>query len=312
MDLKAILLNEIVKNGHAKSNGNRIWNMANRSFLQLTPEMSQAFLNLINFEPYKQNVFNVEIKLLKDQLPSFLKDIGKEPFNLIDIGCGEGSKAKELIKALDGKTKVRYCPISSDNFLINIAAANVHGGDFKNLAEIKPVVADFDSISEVSSLMRTSEFRRNVILLHGSILASYEINEYLFNLSRAMLPGDYIMIGNSIRKGERLVGIEKYKSPIFKKWFMPLMGLLGFNENEIEYDARFNQIRVEGFFRIKKAKKIKHEEKEIEFKKGDEILVAILYKYYLEELETFIKMYFNQAKMVKSSNDEYMMALCKK
>jgi len=208
--------------------------MANRSFLQITPEISQAFLNLINFEPYKQKVFNVEIKLLKDNISSFLKEIGPESFNLIDIGCGDGSKAREIIKSLNGETKVRYCPISSDKFLINIAAENVRGGNFKNLAEIKQIVSDFDKISDAASLMRINEFQRNVMLLHGSILASYEINEYLFNLSRAMLPGDYIVIGNSIRNGERLVEIEKYKNKVFMKWFVPLMVLLGFNEDEVE------------------------------------------------------------------------------
>jgi len=312
MDIKSKLLNEMIKNGHEETNGINVWNMANRSFLQITPEISQAFLNLINFEPYKQKVFNVEIKLLKDNISSFLKEIGPESFNLIDIGCGDGSKAREIIKSLNGETKVRYCPISSDKFLINIAAENVRGGNFKNLAEIKQIVSDFDKISDAASLMRINEFQRNVMLLHGSILASYEINEYLFNLSRAMLPGDYIVIGNSIRNGERLVEIEKYKNKVFMKWFVPLMVLLGFNEDEVEYDARFNQIRVEGFFKIKKDKKINHEGREIEFRKGDEILVAILYKYYFEELQTFIRMYFSQAKFFKSSDDEYMIALCKK
>lgn len=313
MDIKGRIIAELVKNGYAESNGNRIWNLANRSFLQLTPEMSQAFLDLIKYKPYRENVFNVEVRLFRENLQDFIKHINQEQqFNLIDIGCGDGSKAKELIRALKGKPKIRYCPVSADTYMINIAIANVNQGGFENIAEFLPQVLDYGNLGEISRIIRTKEFRKNVILLHGSILASYEINDYLFNLKNSMSSEDYIIIGNSIRKGERLVGLEKYKDPVFRNWFMHLLKNLGFGEDEVEYDARFNEMRIEGFFKLKKSKKIKYDGKEIEFRKGDEILVAVLYKYYLEELEKFFKMYFSSVKIVKDPEDEYMIALCKK
>ena len=313
MVIREVIFKELIKNGYSKSNGKKIWDIANRSLLNLTPEQAKAFLKLKNFKPYKKNVFDREVKLIKDNIGKFIEKIGtNKQFNLIDIGCGDGTKAKEFIRALRNKVKIRYCPISPDEYLINVAINNIKKGKFKNTIEYKPCKADFESLDKVASLMRSKKFQKNVILLHGSILASYEINDYLFKLSTDMLKGDYIIIGNGIRKGERLVNLDLYKNKIFGNLFSPLMKSLGFKKNEIEQDARFGKMRVEGFFKIKVYKKVIHKGKVIEFNKGDEIIVAILYKYYLEELENFFKMYFSEVNIVKDSEDEYILALCKK
>ena len=313
MVIREVIFKELIKNGYSKSNGKKIWDIANRSLLNLTPEQAKAFLKLKNFKPYKKNVFDREVKLIKDNIGKFIEKIGtNKQFNLIDIGCGDGTKAKEFIRALRNKVKIRYCPISPDEYLINVAINNIKKGKFKNTIEYKPYKADFESLDKVASLIRSKKFQKNVILLHGSILASYEINDYLFKLSTDMLKGDYIIIGNGIRKGERLVNLDLYKNKIFGNLFSPLMKSLGFKKNEIEQDARFGEMRVEGFFKIKVYKKVIHKGKVIEFNKGDEIIVAILYKYYLEELENFFKMYFSEVNIVKDSEDEYILALCKK
>ncbi|OIO81354.1 hypothetical protein AUJ84_01425 [Candidatus Pacearchaeota archaeon CG1_02_32_132] len=311
MDTKGILINELIKRGYSESNKNRIWNMANRSLLHLTPEMSKVFLKLLDYPPYKKNVFEVELNLVNDNAKLFLKTIGDKPFNLIDIGCGNGMKAKEFIKNMHGKPNIKYCPISGCSFLTDVAIENIKKGNFTNIAEFKPHIADYKEVDEFAGIIRTDDFQKNVFLLHGSILASYEINDFLFKLSKSMFSGDYIIIGNGIRKGERLVDIDKYKNQVFKDWLIHLMKYLGFSEDEVEYDARFNEKRVEFFFKIKKDKKISHEDKEMQFKKGDEIIVFILYKYYMEELENFFKMYFCDVKMVKDEHDEYTLALCK-
>ena len=101
MDLKGIIFKELIKNGNSKSNGKSIWNIANRSFLHLTPELSKGFLNLIKSEVYKKGIFDNEVKLIKDSTKKFIEKIGTDtPFNLVDIGCGDGTKAKEFIKAI--------------------------------------------------------------------------------------------------------------------------------------------------------------------------------------------------------------------
>lgn len=313
MDVKGIIFKELIKNGNSKSDGKSMWNIANRSFLHLTPELSKGFLNLVESEVYKKGIFNNEVKLIKDNTKKFIGKIGTDqPFNLIDIGCGNGIKAREFIKGLNGKPNIRYCPVSPSKYMIDLAIKNVKEKKFKNVVTFEPFIGDYRSLGKVTSMMRSNEFKKNIILLHGSIIASYEINDYLFDLSKSMFAGDYVIIGNGIRKGERFVGIEKYKIKEFDNWFMPLLREIGFKDDEIEYSAEFRNSRMESFYGIKVDKKIKHDNKEIKFKKGDEILVFKLYKYYLKELDKFFKMYFSTVEIAKDPKDEYILALCKK
>ena len=171
MNIRDIVFKELIRNGYSESKGKKIWNIANRSFLHLTPEMSKRFLNLRKFKPYKEGIYDRELELFRKHAPDFLERIGTgEPFNLIDIGCGDGAKAKEFIDALKGRIEVRYCPVSPDKHLIDVAIKNIKSGKFKNVT-YKSHVADFGDLSEVATLMRSIKFQKNVVLLHDSVLA---------------------------------------------------------------------------------------------------------------------------------------------
>jgi len=312
MAIKDILVKELVRNGYSEDSGVKRWNLANRSLLNATPELSKGFLQMMDFNVYRRAIFERELNLIKDSVPEFMAKIGDEPFNLIDLGCGNGEKAKEFIKNM-GNIKVRYCAISSSDHLAGLAAENISKENFSNVSDVISHIGHYDKVDGILSKMRNSNFQRNVILLHGSILASYEINDFLFNLSNAMLPGDFIIIGNAIRTGEdRLTNIEVYKDEAFHRWFMHVMKELGFKEDEIEYDAMFGNSRIESFYRLKKDKELKSDEENIFLKAGDEVMVFFLYKYYQEELEKFLKMYFKEVSISKDSENEYILALCSK
>jgi hypothetical protein len=87
---------------------------------------------------------------------------------------------------------------------------------------------------------------------------------------------------------------------------------MGFNESDITFDARFGNSRIEFFYTINKDFGKKVDGKLIEFKKGDEFVVAALYKYYVEDFENFCKMYFENPKIVTDKDKEYALVVCKK
>ena len=151
-----------------------------------------------------------------------------------------------------------------------------------------------------------------MVFLLGCTLSNFEINDFLFNLSSSMFERDYIVIGNGIRTGPRLVSLETYKNKVFDNWFINLMQELGFKKNEVKYCARFTNSKLECFYTIKVNKKIKHLGKEVEFKKGDQIVVAFLYKYYENELKDFASRYFSNVKVLKDPENEYALLICKK
>jgi len=131
-------------------------------------------------------------------------------------------------------------------------------------------------------------------------------------MNRDLKEGDVLVMGNGVRVGERLVDIDKYRDKSFHSWFKYLMFGLGFKENEIEFDARFGNSRVEFVYQIKKDLSQKIDGKTVNFKIGDEFVVGTLYKYYAEEFEKFCKMYFKNPQIVTDKDNEYALVVCKK
>ncbi len=311
-NFRGMLFKELVKKGYSEFKGRRIWDIANRSFLYGNDELAKKFLEFRSFPRYKKTIVDIEVGLIKDNAGRFLSGLGEDAFNLIDMGCGDGSKAIELIRELDKSYKIRFCPIHINEYLINLALDNIKKEGFESVKEFKSYVSYLDSFDEVADLLRDKKYKRNVVLLLGSILASFEIHSYLFKMSQAMHSGDYLIIGNSIRTGERFSNLELYKSSVFENWFRPIIIELGFENNEVDYDARFENGRVELFFKVKVNKSLEHDGKKFYFKKGDEIVAAVLYKYYEYELKDFCRMYFRDVEIAVDVDNEHSLILCRK
>ena len=313
MVFKKELLKHLIRVGPSMKNGNRVWDIAHRKFLYMNSELVKKFLALRSYPRYKEIIIHKEIDLLKKLKGSFINQISETNFNLIDLGCGDGTKSKaffELFK--ESKSNIRFVPVSVSKELTELTVKNIQNENISRVSKFVPRIACFEEADEIISELRSNDYQKNVILLLGSILASFDINEYLFNLSNAMFPGDVLIIGNGIRKGERLVNLQMYKDSVFKDWTFPLMKELGFNENEVEYDVRFNSVRIEAFYKLKVDKTVDFDGRKIEFKSGDEIMVAKLYKYFPDELEKFCKFYFSNVDILKDSEEEYALVVCKK
>jgi len=301
--------------GHGLANGNRLWDIAERKHLYFTDELAKGFLNIRASEKYQKGVSQREAALLLEQQQKLCEVVGDKPFNLIDICCGDGEKVIELLKVLPCKPKqIRYVPVNVSKHLVNLAHKRVAAEKFKSVGAYEPHVGEWDgrAVAGLVGRLRNRKYGRNVILLLGSVIASFEINDYLFEVSQGMFDGDYLVIGNGIRTGERLTQLGIYQDKIFRDWSFPLMKYLGFSEKDVSFDARFGNTRVELFYTLKTDKNVKHDGKEIAFKKGDEILVAYLHKYFERELKKFCEMYFSSVELVKDKDSEYALVICKK
>lgn len=313
MELKGTLLKEIIKHGYSKENDSRIWNIGDRSFRYINKEMALAFLKLRDHPRYKATITEIEIKLLQSHIQEFLKNIGDYEFNLIEMGCVDGTKAKIIINSLDKKTKFRYCPINVNEYLVRLTTENIKKESFPNILDYAPRIAkNFESLDQIGPALRNSKYQKNVFLLLGSSIASFDINHYLFRLSQSMLPGDILIIGNGIRTGPRLANLETYQHHAFNDWLIHLMRELGFKDEEVEYNARFENNRLETYYTIKTDKIIGHEKTQLELKKGDKIIVSFLYKYYDNELKDFCEMYFDKVEIVKDESNEYALIKCER
>lgn len=315
--LHDMLLQGFLKNGFAKTNGNKSWELTDLQYLSLTDDMAKGFLSFSTTASYRKQFFELELRLIKEQANLISKSIGNEPFNLIDIYCGDGFKASELIKELVSKNKnlrICYCPLNASQYLLDTAMENVKKAEIANVVDYKPFLSTGDgrSLRHISAMLKPGEFKKNVVVILGGVIACFDINEYLFELNRDLHKGDILIIGNGVRVGERLVDIEKYKDNAFHNWFKHVMLAMGFTEKDIQFDARFGNSRVEFLYRLKKDFVKELDGKKVEFKSGDEFVVAALYKYYSEEFEKFCKMYFANSNVLTDKDKGYALVVCKK
>jgi len=201
MELKTELFGELVKKGYAEcGDGRRVWDVANRGLLYKTDEQAKAFLKLRDHPRYRATIINIEIDLLKKMAGKFVKKVGDRPCNLIDMGCGDGKKAKEFISILGGVGDIRYCPASPNKMLVKLALDNVKEKGFDNVKDYKEFVGGLRFLHNIIESVRDEGRDRNVVLLLGNILASFDIHDYLFHLSNSMKQGDCLVIGKSNRE----------------------------------------------------------------------------------------------------------------
>lgn len=314
MGIKDDLMKSLVKSGYAKLKNNKVWDIAERRFLYMTPELAKGFLALRKFDIYKRQIINRETALIHAHAKMLSKNIGKGPFNLVDIFCGDGKKAIEFVRALGDKVKIRYCPVNVNKYLTNLAVKNMKKAGFKNIISYNPRICDCNGreFRELEVSLKDKVFNRNVILLLGSVVASFEINDYLFEASKGMGKKDMLIIGNGVRKGDRLVNIKNYKHKGFDDWFFNLMNEIGFKRKDLIFDAKFNGVRVEMFYKLRRNVTIEHKNNKMDFKKGDEILTFFLYKYYAKELDEICDRYFKKNKIVLDKDEEHALAICMK
>ncbi|MBS3084246.1 L-histidine N(alpha)-methyltransferase [Candidatus Pacearchaeota archaeon] len=316
--LHDLLLRAFLKNGFAQTNGNKSWELTELQYLSLTDDFAKGFLSFSNNIKYRKQFFELEVEMIRQYSDVIFESIGNNNFNLIDIYCGDGLKAIELIKCINskanGKIRICYCPLNASQYLLDLAVSNVKKAGISNVIEYKPLLSAGDgrSLRLIANNIKSEDFKKNVIMMTGGVISCFDINEYLFELNRDMHKDDVLIMGNGVRVGERLVEIDKYKDEVFHNWFKHVMLGLGFTEEDIEFDARFGNSRVEFFYRLKKDRVDALDGKIINFKKGDEFVVAVLYKYYSEEFDKFCKMYFTDSQIFTCEDNGYALVVCKK
>jgi uncharacterized SAM-dependent methyltransferase len=312
MALKEKVVNEMVKRGFSEENGKRVWDISDSKLWYLTPELAEGFLKLLDFEPFRKNVVEVEINLIKDHTLEIFKNSELESFNIIDLGCGDGLKGETFVKNLPENLVARYCPVDVSKEMLNKSTERVKKIDNRNIEVHDPILSEFEGIGDLIGTLRSSKYSSNIALLFGGTLGNYDVNDLLYNISESMFSGDMLIIGNPIRTGKKYEKLEKYKSKVFDEWFGIIMKEIGFEEHEVEWDARFENDRVEGFYRVKVDKDVQIGDLKVKLKAWDEIVIAAQYKYFEAELKKFCDMYFKRVETFVDPMQEFCLLVCKK
>lgn len=308
-----LIFKELVKRGYSLRGNTRVWNIADSKLWYLTPKQAQAYLDFIDSTEYQKDISPKEWTLLKKYLDDIVKMIGKKPVNIIDLGCGDGRKAKFLIEGLINK-KVRYYPIDISGHMVKKAMDNILKLKKDVVVDFKYNISDFENLENITPLLRPSIYEKNFFLLLGNTLGNFEIHEILYEITSSMQKGDLLMIGNGINnlKVEEDIVKSCKENKFLDAFFLNIPISLGMNKKYIEWDVRFLNSRLEFYYKIKKDLNVGFQKKELYMKEGDELVVGFAYHYQKEELVRFLKIYFDRVVLKTADDGSYALAICEK
>ncbi len=307
-----LIFKELIKRGYSLEGNTRIWNIADSKLWYLTPDQAQAFLDLESSADYQKDVIQKEIDLINGNIKEIVEKIGKDNLNIIDLGCGDGKKAVIFTEHFKGKVKLRYCPIDISGYMVKKAIAKVRDADIGEVVEFQWNISDFENIENISLLLRHGDFKKNLTLLLGNTLGNFEINELLYQIRSSMKGGDFILIGNGLdnRKPDEI--LNAYDNSFLDEMLVKTLTQIGLKEDNLEYGARFKNSRVEMYYTIKEDCDISFLGKKVQFSAGDQIIVAVSYKYNHTDFISFLNLYFDDVMAKVSEDGSYALALCKK
>jgi uncharacterized SAM-dependent methyltransferase len=309
-----LIFKELIKRGYSLEGNTRIWNIADSKLWYLTPDQAQAYLDLENSDQYTKAISEDEgQKLIESRAKDIIDWAAGEPINVVDLGCGDGKKAAGLIRAFKGKLKVRYCPIDISSYMVQKAIKTFSHESVAEVVDFQYNISDFDNLDNVLPLLKVEGYKKSLVLLLGNTLGNFEVNELLYEIRSSLSGADLLVIDAAVADEMVLDRAKSQGENAEVNNFLIKMPLqLGLEKKDLEYHTRFRNYRVEYYYTIKRDKTIKFNEKEIVFNKGDQIIVAVAYKYEKEDLMTYLNLYFNFVETSFSGDKSKVIALCKK
>ena len=308
-----LIFKELIKRGYSLEGNTRVWNISDSKLWCVTKKQAEAYLNLEYSDEYNKRVIEKETKLFVESIPEILESIGDSKVNIIDFGCGDGKKITKIIEEIKNKEDLVYCPIDINEHMVEIASEKVEGTGIKEVIRFEHNVSDDENASTITKYMRKNHHKRNMIFLLGNTINNSEINDTLFNLRNSMSDSDILIIDSTIDVGGQEKCLKFYgDNKEVYDWLIKIPENLGLDKEDLELGTRFQNNRVEVFFKIKKSRKIEKNGYEIIFDEGDEIIVIVSYRYKIRDFRSFLSMNFNKVSVSMNKNGSMTIALCKK
>lgn len=312
-----LIFKELIKRGYALEGNTRIWNIADSKLWYLTPEQAKSYLDLDHDATYIKDTGQPQgEKLIENFVEELIRDLGDEPFNIVDLGCGDGEKAAhivKLIKKLRPSAKMRYCPIDISGFMVSNAIKTFSDLEVEEIIEFQYNISDFDNLINVMPLLKEGDYKKNLILLLGNTLGNFEINELLYDVKVGMDSEDIFildLIADDEKQDKRANSYGGNQK--FNDWLIHVPLQLGLEEGDVKIGGRWRKPRIEVYYEILKDKSIKFHDKKVCFKKGDQIIVVVGYKYNKDDLQSFLRMHFDNVTVKVSEDKTKIVAICKR
>jgi len=147
-----------------------------------------------------------ELDIFSNKTPELFKAIVQddEPFDLIELGAGDGMKSSYLIKYLQEEgVEFTYMPIDISGSILNVLNEKLRS-DIPEVSILSLEGEYFEMLGKAASLSQ----RRKVVLFLGSNIGNMELNEafeFSMELNKKLSTGDVILIGFDLRKNPHTI-----------------------------------------------------------------------------------------------------------
>ncbi len=244
---------------------------------------------------------NCEFEILRNQKESISNIFNDRPFNLIELGAGDGRKTLTLLEEFIKQGQdFKYIPIDISakamESLFERLKDNLDGHDLA----VEGLVGDyFDGINACSQ----QTDRQNFVLFIGSSIGNFnhaEAEKFLRHLWYSLNPGDYVLIGFDLKKDLNILHAAYNDSKgVTSEFNLNLLTRLNetldanFNRETFHHQGIYNvQLGAMESYLISKVKqtvKVGALDKEFHFKPWEGIHTEYSYKYTQYEIEMIAK-----------------------
>ena len=286
-------------------------------------------------------IYRDTLRLLEDNLQAIIDmslcDV--KPLRIVTLGIGNGHKEifciHEVLKRTKSQLEFVVIDISPDMIkagLGNIRQSILADPGTQNRLNIFVAEGDFMNIDKYFTdryLPRKSK-KRNLFLLLGNTLGSFEEDKLLRNIKKVMNFGDLILIDNQLKKPGKLTLKEeqelssRYNSGMEKANVYAVLrkGAIFPEHGEIIQNIKYSLsspylndedcVAILQQFRFDKDVTISVRDKKIMYERGHIITVSYSRKYTHEALRRILVEVIGLEIVGDYSNDEFAMILCKK
>ncbi len=238
---------------------------------------------------------NSEIEILMHYKRELATLFAATPFNLIELGPGEGIKSSLLMKEfIQDSLSFRYFPIDiSNKYLLELK--NNLETQFSSI-KIIPIHEDYlEGIQKIGHQFHA----RNIVLFLGSSIGNFNLEaseEFISKLGALLHEGDFLFIGFDLKKDPAIL-LRAYNDSdnLTRDFNLNLLRRINlqlkanFNLDAFCHHASYNVYAgaMESFLLSLGDQKVQIEvlEKEFEFKKFEPIQVESSYKFTFSQIE---------------------------
>ncbi|MBX2873439.1 MAG: L-histidine N(alpha)-methyltransferase [Saprospiraceae bacterium] len=150
-----------------------------------------------------------EYEIFDLQKEAILRQLGDRPFDLIELGAGDGLKTKVLLRHLSQKgVSFKYRPVDISSSVLDTLQTSLRE-ELPNL-EVAPLHGEYFQVLE--ELQQLGDHQKKVIFFLGANIGNLtreESQSFLSRLNDLLSPGDMLLLGVDLKKDPAII-LEAY------------------------------------------------------------------------------------------------------